>query len=397
MPFKSRDSKKGIDPTGEIPKNGLNDVVIDFTNEPSRLKECKFIIVAVPTPVDRNKRPDLAPLELSSAMVGKNLSKNSIVVFESTVYPGITEEKCVPILEKNSNLTFLKDFRVGYSPERINPGDTTHRLQNIVKVVSGCDSESLDIIAKIYESIIEAGVYRAPSIKVAEAAKVIENTQRDVNIALMNELSIIFHKLNIDTLEVLKAAGTKWNFLKFYPGLVGGHCIGVAPYYLTYKAEEVGYHPEVILSGRRINDSMGKFVAENTVKKLIKAGKAVKGAKILILGLTFKENVADIRNTKVVDIIHELTDYQVETFFFDPYTDAKEVKEEYQLEILPSLDKAPKVDGVVVAVPHDEFKEISLLKIAELCKPEQRPLLIDLKGIFSIEEAKKNEISYWRL
>jgi len=351
--------KQGIDPTGEVPAGGLKEVKIDFTTNPEKLSECRFIVVAVPTPVDRNKRPDLTPLVLSSTTVGKYMPRNSIVVYESTVYPGVTEDECVPLLEKNSGLEYLKDFRVGYSPERINPGDQVHRLQTIVKVVSGCDAETLETVAKVYETIIEAGVHRASSIKVAEAAKVIENTQRDVNIALMNELSIIFHKLGIDTLEVLRAAGTKWNFLKFFPGLVGGHCIGVDPYYLTYKAEELGYHPEVILSGRRINDGMGKYVAENTVKKLIRAGKAVKGAKVLILGLTFKENVGDIRNTKVVDVVSELAEYDVESMIFDPYADAAEVHHEYGLDILPSLEKLPAVDAVVLAVPHDKFKELA--------------------------------------
>jgi UDP-N-acetyl-D-galactosamine dehydrogenase len=276
--------KQGIDPTGEVPEGGLNDVEIDFTTDPAMLKECRFIVVAVPTPVDGNKRPDLTPLIMSSTTVGKYMPRDSVVVFESTVYPGVTEDECVPLLEKYSGLEYHKDFKVGYSPERINPGDQVHRLQTITKVVSGSDDATLEVVAKVYEAIIEAGVHRASCIKVAEAAKVIENTQRDVNIALMNELSIIFHKLDIDTLEVLRAAGTKWNFLNFFPGLVGGHCIGVDPYYLTYKAEEMGYHPEVILSGRRINDNMGKFVAENTVKKMIKAGKAVKGAKVLLIG-----------------------------------------------------------------------------------------------------------------
>ncbi len=389
--------KKGIDPTGEVPPGGLDMVSIDFTTDPEKLRDCQFVIVAVPTPVDRNKRPDLTPLVKSSTTVGKHLSKSSIVVFESTVYPGVTEDECVPLLEKYSTLEYMKDFKVGYSPERINPGDHVHRLETIIKVVSGCDNETLECVANVYETIIEAGVHRAASIKVAEAAKVIENTQRDVNIALMNELSIIFHKLGIDTLEVLRAAGTKWNFLKFFPGLVGGHCIGVDPYYLTYKAEEVGYHPEVILSGRRINDNMGKFVAENTVKKLIKAGKAVKGAKVLLLGLTFKENVGDIRNTKVVDIISELNDYQVETCIFDPYASAEEVKQEYGLDILDSLENAPKVDAVILAVSHEKFKDLDLKKLGTFCKSGQAPILVDIKGGFEAKDAEKLGIRYWRL
>jgi UDP-N-acetyl-D-galactosamine dehydrogenase len=389
--------KNGIDPTGEVPEGGLQQVNIDFTNDPARLSECQFIVIAVPTPVDRNKRPDLTPLVLSSTTVGKHMPRNSILVYESTVYPGVTEDECVPLLEKHSGYEYFKDFKVGYSPERINPGDKVHRLQTITKIVSGCDNETLKTIAQVYEAIIEAGVHRASSIKVAEAAKVIENTQRDVNIALMNELSIIFHKLDIDTLEVLKAAGTKWNFLKFFPGLVGGHCIGVDPYYLTYKAEELGYHPEVILSGRRINDNMGKFVAENTVKKLIRAGKAVKGAKVLLMGLTFKEDVGDIRNTKVVDIVYELDDYQVETFIFDPYADPDEVKHEYGLEILSSLEEAKEVDAVIFAVPHQKFKELSLEQIAGFCKKDEPPILVDVKGFFAPEAAKKAGLRYWRL
>jgi len=390
--------KSGIDPTGEVPEGGLKGCNIEFTTDPAKLGECKFIVVAVPTPVDRNKRPDLTPLVMSSTTVGKYMPKGAVVVYESTVYPGVTEDECVPLLEKNSGMQYLRDFKVGYSPERINPGDHVHRLQTITKIVSGCDAETLDLVAAVYDSILEAGVHKASSIKVAEAAKVIENTQRDVNIALMNELSIIFHRLGIDTLEVLRAAGTKWNFLKFFPGLVGGHCIGVDPYYLTYKAEEVGYHPEVILSGRRINDNMGKFVAENTVKKLIRVGKAVKGAKVLVLGLTFKENVGDIRNTKVVDIISELNEYMVETMIYDPFASAGEVRHEYGLEILPSLAAVPPVDAVILAVPHEKFiKDLTLDKLAGFCKKDAAPVIIDIKGVFEPQMATKQGIRYWRL
>lgn len=390
--------KQGIDPTGEVPEGGLRNASIDFTTDPAKLADCHFIVVAVPTPVDRNKRPDLTPLVLSSCTVGKHMPRGAVVVYESTVYPGVTEDECVPLLEKHSGMQYLRDFRVGYSPERINPGDQVHRLQTITKVVSGCDAETLDVVAEVYGSIVEAGVHRAASIKVAEAAKVIENTQRDVNIALMNELSIIFHKLGIDTLEVLRAAGTKWNFLKFFPGLVGGHCIGVDPYYLTYKAEELGYHPEVILSGRRINDGMGKFVAENTVKKLIRVGKAVKGAKVLVLGLTFKENVGDIRNTRVVDIISELAEYEVESRIYDPYADAAEVHHEYGLEILPSLEALPAVDAVILAVPHDRFvKELTLDRLAAFCRKGAAPVVIDIKGVFEPALATQHGIRYWRL
>jgi len=409
--------KNGIDPTGEVPEGGLKDCKIEFTTDAAKLAACKFIVVAVPTPVDRNKRPDLTPLVMSSATVGKYMPKGAVVVYESTVYPGVTEDECVPLLEKHSGMQYRRDFRVGYSPERINPGDHVHRLQTITKIVSGCDAETLDLVAAVYDSILEAGVHKASSIRVAEAAKVIENTQRDVNIALMNELSIIFHRLGIDTLEVLRAASTKWNFLKFFPGLVGGHCIGVDPYYLTYKAQEAGYHPEVILSGRRINDNMGKFVAENTVKKLIRVGKAVKGARVLILGLTFKENVGDIRNTKVVDIISELNEYGVGSYIYDPYASAEEVIHEYGDVIegspqsvpallddhvpgllLPSLEAVPPVDAVILAVPHDRFvKELSLDKLATFCRKGSPAVLIDIKGVFEPESAAQLGIRYWRL
>jgi UDP-N-acetyl-D-galactosamine dehydrogenase len=320
----------------------------------------------------------------------------------------VTEEKCVPLLAEHSGMRYLSDFKVGYSPERINPGDPDHRLQTVSKIVSGCDDATLDLVSAVYGSIIDAGVYRAASIKVAEAAKVIENTQRDINIALMNELSIIFHRLEIDTLEVLRAAGTKWNFLKFYPGLVGGHCIGVDPYYLTHKAQSAGYHPEVILAGRCINDSMGKFVAENTIKELIKAGHTIMGRSrkdrfsherslVLILGLTFKENVADIRNTRVVDIINELDEYNIESLIYDPLVSAEAVRNEYGLEILPSLSHAPPVDAVILAVPHEQFKELSLEKIANLCRKDANPVLMDLRGVFEPKMASRLGIRYWRL
>jgi len=291
----------------------------------------------------------------------------------------------------------MEQFKVGYSPERINPGDTIHRLATIIKIVAGCDDETLNTVANVYETIIEAGVHRASSIKVAEAAKVIENTQRDVNIALMNELSMIFHKLNIDTLEVLEAAGTKWNFLKFFPGLVGGHCIGVDPYYLTYKAEEVGYHTQVILSGRRINDNMGKFIAENTVKKLIRVGKPVKGAKVAILGLTFKENVGDIRNTKVIDVIDELEDYGIQTVVHDPYACSKEVKHEYNIDMLETIDSIENADVIVLTVNHDKFKKLSLTYLKNLCSKNGRPILIDVKGFFTPQTATQAGFEYWRL
>lgn len=390
--------KKGIDPTGEVPEGGLKDVRIEFTDDPSFLREAKFIIVAVPTPVDRNKRPDLTPLVKSSETVGKHMSRHSVVVYESTVYPGVTEDECVPVLEDFSGMKLGSDFQVGYSPERINPGDQAHRLETIVKVVSGSDIPTLELVGNVYETVIKAGVHRASSIRVAEAAKVIENTQRDLNIALMNELSIIFHRLGIDTREVLAAAGTKWNFLKFVPGLVGGHCIGVDPYYLTYKAEEVGYHPEVILAGRRINDGMGKLVAENTVKEMIRAGKPIKGSRVLILGLTFKENVPDLRNTRVVDIIAELKDYGVSSIVHDPIASSEEALEEYNLKIHSDLRKVPAVDAVIAAVPHREIADLSLKRLASICRRGVRaPVLIDVKWIFDPAQARQAGFRYWRL
>ena len=324
--------KSGIDPTNEVGDEAIKNTTVEFTSDEAMLKEAKFHIVAVPTPVHDDHTPDLAPVEGASRILGRNLTKGSIVVYESTVYPGVTEDVCVPILEKESGLKCGVDFKVGYSPERINPGDKVHRLETITKIVSGMDDESLDVIAKVYELVVEAGVYRANAIKVAEAAKVIENSQRDINIAFMNELSIIFNKMGIDTKSVLEAAGTKWNFLKFFPGLVGGHCIGVDPYYLTYKAEMMGYHSQVILAGRRINDDMGKYVAENVVKSLIKAEKAVKDAKVAILGFTFKENCPDTRNTKVFDIVKELREYGIEPVIADPQADAAEAKHLYGIE-----------------------------------------------------------------
>ncbi|MBF0501513.1 MAG: nucleotide sugar dehydrogenase [Candidatus Riflebacteria bacterium] len=391
--------KQGTDPTGEVPPGGLKKVKIIFTTDPEQIAKARFIIIAVPTPIDKNKRPDLTPLVNSSEVVGKHMKPGSVIVYESTVYPGVTEDECVPILEKCSGLKYGKDFTVGYSPERINPGDKDHRLESITKVVSGSDAETLELTAKIYESVIKAGVHRASSIKVAEAAKVIENTQRDLNIALMNELSIIFHKMGLDTLEVLAAAGTKWNFLKFVPGLVGGHCIGVDPYYLTFKAEELGYHPEVILAGRRINDGMGKFVAENTVKEMIKAGKTIKGARVLILGLTFKENVGDLRNTRVVDIIEELSEYGVAVVVHDPLACPKEAIEEYNLKIHTSIDKEiPLVDAIIVAVSHAEYKALSLAKLVGICgRGNETPVLIDVRGLFSPADANLAGFRYWRL
>lgn len=391
--------KKGIDPTGEVPEGGLKQVKIEFITDPKALETCRFIVVAVPTPVDKNNRPDLTPLVKSSESVGRHLCKGTILVYESTVYPGVTEDECLPILERESGLKFGTDFKLGYSPERINPGDKEHRLETITKIVSGSDEHALEIVANVYGSIIKAGIHKASSIKVAEAAKVIENTQRDLNIALMNELAIIFHKMGIDTREVLAAASTKWNFLKFVPGLVGGHCIGVDPYYLTFKAEELGYHPEVILAGRRINDGMGKFIAESTVKKMIRAGKTVRGARLLILGFTFKENVADLRNTKVVDIIRELAEYEIQTVIHDPLADPHEALEEYGLEITNSLKrKLPTFDAVILAVGHEAYRDLSLKKLATLCeRGDKPPVMIDVKAFFEATAARKAGFRYWRL
>ncbi|MDE6203128.1 MAG: nucleotide sugar dehydrogenase, partial [Lachnospiraceae bacterium] len=346
--------KSGIDPTNEVGNDVIRDSEVEFTADPQKLREAKFHIVAVPTPVNDDHTPDLSPVEGASRILGQNLTKGSVVVFESTVYPGVTEDICVPILEKESGLVCGVDFKIGYSPERINPGDKVHRLETIVKIVSGMDEETLDTIAKVYELVVEAGVYRAQSIKVAEAAKVIENSQRDINIAFMNELSIIFNKMGIDTKSVLEAAGTKWNFLKFSPGLVGGHCIGVDPYYLTYKAEELGYHSQIILAGRRINDDMGKYVAESMVKNLIKADIHVKGARVAILGFTFKENCPDTRNTKVIDIYRELGEYGIKPIVIDPAADAQEAERLYGITF-EDMDGVKDMDAVIVAVAHTQF------------------------------------------
>lgn len=385
----------GIDVTKEVGNGAIKETTAEFTSQEKFLRDCKFHIVAVPTPINPDKTPNLGPVKGASKTVGRNLTKGSIVVFESTVYPGVTEDVCVPILEIESGLKCGVDFKVGYSPERINPGDKVHRLESIVKVVSGIDEESLDDIAKVYELVIEAGVYRAESIKVAEAAKVIENSQRDINIAFMNELSIIFNKMGIDTKAVLEAAGTKWNFLNFAPGLVGGHCIGVDPYYLTYKAEEMGYHSQIILSGRKINDDMGKYVAENTVKNLIKADKQIKGAKVAVFGVTFKENCPDVRNTKVVDIIKELEEYGIDIKVVDPLADKEDLWREYRINPC-NIEDIKEMDALIFAVPHEEFKAISLEEIREMYW-NHKPVLIDVKGIFDREEVQEGNFLYWRL
>lgn len=386
---------EGFDPTGEMEQEKFIQArKILYTNDPAELKKADFVVVAVPTPIDDAKRPDLSPLESASKIVGSNLKKGAIVIYESTVYPGVTEDYCVPILERHSGLKCGVGFKVGYSPERINPGDKEHTLERIVKVVAGQDQESLDQVAWLYSQVVEAGVYKAESIKVAEAAKVIENTQRDLNIALMNELAIIFHKLEIDTTAVIKTASTKWNFLPFRPGLVGGHCIGVDPYYLTHKAEMLGYHPQVILAGRRINDGMGFYVAEQTVKKMISAGRNIKDAPVLVMGITFKENCSDLRNSKVIDVIRELQSYGANVLVWDPVADPEVAMHEYGVKLVDWKD-SPKFDAVVAAVSH---KEVSSIDLKELAKKTGRGApFIDVKSNFDRELLAKNGFEVWRL
>ncbi len=387
--------KSGIDPTNEVGDDEIKKTTVEFTSDEAKLREAKFHIVAVPTPVNDDHTPDLTPVEGASTILGRNLTKGSIVVFESTVYPGVTEDVCVPILEKESGLKCGVDFKIGYSPERINPGDKVHRLNTITKIVSGMDDETLEEVARVYEIVVDAGVHRAESIKVAEAAKVIENSQRDINIAFMNELSIIFNKMGIDTLSVLKAAGTKWNFLNFRPGLVGGHCIGVDPYYLTYKAEMLGYHSQIILSGRRINDDMGKYIAENVVKNLIKAEKAVKNAKVALLGFTFKENCPDTRNSKIYDIVKELREYGIEPVIADPIADAAEAKHLYGIEFA-DISTIKNMDAVIFAVAHDEFAKFERKDVDKLFG-DGKKVLIDVKGVLDRKDYENAGYSYWRL
>jgi len=387
--------KSGHDRTLEVSEEDLLKANIFFSDNPEDLASCRIVIVAVPTPIDEYRIPDLEPVRTAASIVGKTMKKGTCVVFESTVYPGVTEEICVPILSKESGLHFEKDYTVGYSPERINPGDKIHTIDKIVKIVSGSDGKTCRLLAAVYGKIVKAGIHEASSIKVAEAAKVIENTQRDLNIALMNELALIFDKMKIDTTEVLEAAGTKWNFLPFRPGLVGGHCIGVDPYYLTFKAEALGYHPEMILAGRRINDVMGKYVAERVVKMLIGSKKQVHKAKVAILGITFKEDVPDLRNTKVIDIIRELNDYGIETLVHDPFADSVEALKYYGIQ-LRELETITDVDAVVLAVTHSPYKKLGIEEISGLCVG-QEPILIDVKGLFSPAEAEEKKIAYWRL
>ena len=379
-----------IDPCSELSKEDFDDTDIVFTSDVNLLAKANFFIVAVPTPIDEYNQPDLSPLLGASKTVGSVLKKGDYVVYESTVYPGCTEEDCVPILEKVSGLKFVEDFKAGYSPERINPGDKVHTLTNTMKIVSGCDAESLEQISKIYELIIAPGVHRAPSIKVAEAGKIIENTQRDVNIALMNELSIIFNRVGINTYDVIEAAGTKWNFLKFQPGLVGGHCIGVDPYYLVHKAKQKGYHAQLIDAGRFINDSMGGYIAKQTVKKILAADKHLLQSRVLVMGFTFKENVADIRNSKVADIVRELQSYRVRVDVIDPYADADELSHEYHIELKNKPED--RYDAIIAAVAHQQYREYTEQNFAELLT--DKGVLIDVKGIY---RDKINNIAYWSL
>jgi len=383
------------DPTGEVSKEEFeNAAYFTPTTDPGRMSEADIIVVAVPTPIDNARQPDLYPVESASRTVGKVMKPGCIVVFESTVYPGVTEEICVPILEKESGMTWKKDFHVGYSPERINPGDKEHTLTKIVKVVSGDDEDTLEKVAALYESIVKAGVHRTKTIKEAEAAKVIENTQRDLNIALMNELALIFDRLGIDTKNVLEAAGSKWNFLKFFPGLVGGHCIGVDPYYLTYKAQSEGYHPEVILAGRRINDNMGKFVVEKTIKMMISASQPVKGARVGILGLTFKEDCPDLRNTRVMDIINELKSYECQILVHDPMADPEEAKAYYNVELKP-WEELTDLGALILAVPHDWYRNKPLNSFTD--KLNSMGALIDVKSMLDADQVKQAGIPFWRL
>ncbi|KAA9013822.1 nucleotide sugar dehydrogenase [Niallia endozanthoxylica] len=386
----------GIDVTDEVGDDAIKNTTMIFTNEEEKLRDCKFHVVAVPTPINSDKTPDLTPIIGASKTVAKNLTKGSIVVFESTVYPGTTEEVCIPILEQESGLKFGIDFKVGYSPERINPGDKVNTLTKITKVVSGSDTEALEVISKVYETIIEAGVHKADSIKVAEASKVIENSQRDINIAFMNELSMVFNKMGIDTQAVLDAAGTKWNFLNFSPGLVGGHCIGVDPYYFTYKAEQLGYHSQIILSGRKINDDMGLYVAQNVIKSLIKAEQPIKGSRVAIMGVTFKENCSDVRNTKIIDIINELEEFGIEVLVHDPVANKEEVWEEYRINLV-DIDAIKDLNAVVIAVKHDVFRDNYDLNYFDKVYADNNKVLIDIKGMLRRKECVDKGYIYWSL
>lgn len=390
--------KEGIDPTNEVGNEEIKKTTVEFTSDETRLKEAKFIIVAVPTPINIDHTPDLTPVVSASEIVARNLTKGTIIVYESTVYPGCTEDVCIPILEKFSGLKCGEDFKVGYSPERINPGDKVHRLENIHKIVSGMDSESLEEIKHVYDLVIGVGTYPVSNIKTAEAIKVVENSQRDINIAFMNELAMVFDKMGIDTNEVVNGMNTKWNALGFRPGLVGGHCIGVDPYYFTYQAEKLGYHSQIILNGRIVNDNMGAYIADAAVKKMIEAGQAPKNSKVVILGLTFKENCPDIRNSKVEDIIKRLKSYGIVPVVADPWADEKEAQREYGVK-LSKLEEIRDADCIIVAVSHNEFRDLSLEKIKKLFREgsDDQKVLLDVKGLYDIKDLEKSKIRYWRL
>lgn len=388
--------KSGIDPTGEVGNKEIENTNMFFTNNEKHIKESKFIIVAVPTPIKIDKTPDLSPVKNASITIGRNLQKGSIVVYESTVYPGVTENICLPILEKESGLKEGKDFFIGYSPERINPGDKEHKLENIIKVVSSLNENCIDTIANVYEIVVNAGVHKASSIKVAEAAKVVENSQRDINIAFMNELAMVFDKMNIDTNEVKQAMNTKWNSLNFHPGLVGGHCIGVDPYYFIYEAEKLGYHSQIVLSGRKINDGMSKFVTETTIKKLIKADKVISKAKIVILGATFKENTPDTRNSKVIDIIKFLKEYGINPIIVDPVANKSEAEDHFNIQITDIKD-VKDVDCIIYAVNHDEFKDLSIEEFNTLYKEQDNKVMIDIKSSLDRMNFEKENYIYWNL
>lgn len=390
--------KNGMDPTNEVGNEKIKNAKVEFTHDETRLKESIFNIVAVPTPINIDKTPDLTPVISASETVGRNLKKGAYVVYESTVYPGVTEDVCIPILEQQSGLKCGKDFKVGYSPERINPGDKIHTLKNIKKVVSGIDEEALDIIAKVYELVVEAGVHKVSNIKTAEATKVVENSQRDINIAFMNELAMVFDKMKIDTKEVIEAMNTKWNALKFYPGLVGGHCIGVDPYYFVYQAEKLGYHSQIILSGRKINDSMGEFIGSKIIQQLVLTNKRVKEAKVLILGLTFKENCPDIRNSKVIDIIKYLQEYGIKPIVVDEYANKDEVKSQYDID-LEKIENIKNIDCLVMAVAHDKYKNMDIKEIEKLfksCENEEN-IIIDVKSILDKKQFEDLGYKYWNL
>lgn len=390
--------KSGIDPTKEVGNDGIKSTSVEFTADEKRIQDAKFIIVAVPTPVNTDHTPDLTPVIGASEIVGRNITKGSVVVYESTVYPGCTEDVCIPILERESGLKCGIDFKIGYSPERINPGDKIHRLENICKIVSGCDEKALQEIKKVYDLVIEVGTYPVSSIKTAEAVKVVENSQRDINIAFMNELAMVFDRMGIDTNEVVDGMNTKWNALGFRPGLVGGHCIGVDPYYFTYEAEKLGYHSQIVLNGRIVNDGMGAYVADAAVKQMITAGQAPQKSKVVILGLTFKENCPDTRNSKVDDIIKQLRTYEIEPIVIDPWANKKEAMHEYGVE-LKSMDDAKNADCIIVAVAHDEFKKVPLDSIKSLFKESEdnEKVLLDVKGLYEIGELKQSGMNWWRL